>query len=64
MIDDMKFNKSMLMAVFLVLLSIAGVIIAAFCTTQVWKIVGIAASIAGIIGNAVSFWRVSTWYIE
>ena len=60
----MKLNKNLFKAILLVTLSIAGVIIAAFCTSLVWKIIGIIASVAGIIGNAVSFWHANTWYVE
>lgn len=48
----------------LVILSIAGVVIAAFCTSLIWKIIGIIASAIGIIGNAISFWHANTWYVE
>lgn len=55
-------NKGTFATILLAAISIIGLVVATFSDTLIWKIIGVIAGIAGIVGDAIIVWRVTVWY--
>ena len=57
-------NRGTLVTILLATISIIGLVVATLSDALIWKIIGVIASIAGIVGDAIIVWRVSVWHEE